>query len=160
MLTFTFGVRVLNHYLYVFHTYSLHEKYPCPELFWSAFSHIRTKYGEYGVSLRFQSECGKMRTRITPNTDTLYAVINAIIHISTAFLNPIKNIAFLAFRIKLRQNVITNYSSFITNCNKTLLNTMLKSYYKLRHLYYKLRQKLLKITLKTYYSSYNSFQNY
>ena len=29
----------------------------------------------YGVSLCIQSECGKMRTRITPNTDTFYAVI-------------------------------------------------------------------------------------
>ena len=28
----------------------------------------------YGVSLRIQSECGKMRTRITPNTDTFHAV--------------------------------------------------------------------------------------
>ena len=28
----------------------------------------------YGVSLRIQSECGKMRTRITPTTDTLHAV--------------------------------------------------------------------------------------
>ena len=26
----------------------------------------------YSVSLRIQSECGKMRTRITPNTDTFY----------------------------------------------------------------------------------------
>ena len=29
----------------------------------------------YSVSLRIQSECGKMRTRITPNTDTFYAVL-------------------------------------------------------------------------------------
>ena len=28
----------------------------------------------YGVSLRIQFECGKMRTRITPNTDTFYGV--------------------------------------------------------------------------------------
>ena len=28
----------------------------------------------YGVSLRIQSECGKIRTRITPNTDTFHAV--------------------------------------------------------------------------------------
>ena len=28
----------------------------------------------YGVSLRIQSESGKMRTRITPNTDTFHAV--------------------------------------------------------------------------------------
>ena len=27
------------------------------------------------VSLRIQSECGKMRNRITPNTDTFHAVI-------------------------------------------------------------------------------------
>ena len=36
------------------------------------FSHIQIRYS---VSLRIQSECGKMRTRITPNTDTFYAVI-------------------------------------------------------------------------------------
>ena len=29
----------------------------------------------YGVSLRIQSECGKLRTRLTPNTDTLYTMI-------------------------------------------------------------------------------------
>ena len=29
----------------------------------------------YHVFLRIQSECGKTRTRITPNTDTFYAVI-------------------------------------------------------------------------------------
>ena len=28
----------------------------------------------YSVSLRIQSKCGKMRTRITPNTDTFYAL--------------------------------------------------------------------------------------
>ena len=29
----------------------------------------------YSVSLRIQSKCGKIRTRITPNTDTFYAVV-------------------------------------------------------------------------------------
>ena len=29
----------------------------------------------YGVSLRIQSKCGKIRTRITPNTYTFYAVV-------------------------------------------------------------------------------------
>ena len=28
----------------------------------------------YFVSLRIQSKCGKIRARITPNTDTFYAV--------------------------------------------------------------------------------------
>ena len=46
-------------------TVSLREKYPYSELFTSAFSRI---------SLRIQSECEKMRTRRTPNTDTFYAV--------------------------------------------------------------------------------------
>ena len=32
----------------------------------------------YSVSHRIQSECEKMRTRITPNTDTFYAVMYII----------------------------------------------------------------------------------
>ena len=65
--------------------YALREKCPYSELFWSAFSRIWTEYGEilhvfeYGeilpLSPRIQSECGKIRTRITPNTDTFYAVM-------------------------------------------------------------------------------------
>ena len=34
----------------------------------------------YGVSLRIQSECGKIRTRKTPNTDTFYAALKFAIH--------------------------------------------------------------------------------
>ena len=30
----------------------------------------------YGESLRIQSECGKIRTRITPNTDTFDVVLS------------------------------------------------------------------------------------
>ena len=33
----------------------------------------------YGVSLRIQSKYGKIRTRITPNTDTFYAVAEMIL---------------------------------------------------------------------------------
>ena len=33
----------------------------------------------YGVSLRIQSECGKIRTRITLSTDTFYAVLTVFI---------------------------------------------------------------------------------
>ena len=40
----------------------------------------------YRVSLRIQSECGKIRTRITPNMDTFYAVsINIAIIIIVVF---------------------------------------------------------------------------
>ena len=52
---------------------TLSKKCPYSELFWSAFSHIRTEYGEIRVSLRIQSECWKMRARITPNKNTFYA---------------------------------------------------------------------------------------
>ena len=36
------------------------------------------KMERYGVSRRSQFECGKIRTRITPNTDTLHAVIDSV----------------------------------------------------------------------------------
>ena len=32
-------------------------------------------------SLRIQSECGKMRTRITPNMDTFYAVVSGVLEV-------------------------------------------------------------------------------
>ena len=56
---------------------TLRKQCACSELFWTAFSRIRTESGEirrYGVSLRIQSECGRILTRITPNTDTFHAV--------------------------------------------------------------------------------------
>ena len=53
---------------------ALHEKCPYSEFFWSVFSSIQT---EYGKILRIKSECGKIRTRKTPNTYTFYAVLNS-----------------------------------------------------------------------------------
>ena len=53
---------------------TLRKKHPYSELFWSVFSRIRTEYRENWVSLRIQSQCGKMRTRIIPNTGTFYSV--------------------------------------------------------------------------------------
>ena len=38
------------------------------------FSTFRLNTKRYGEPLRIQSECGKMRTRITPKTDTFHAV--------------------------------------------------------------------------------------
>ena len=48
-----------------FQTHLVRKKCPCSELLWSAFL-LRT--------LRFQSECGKMRSSVTLNTDTYYGV--------------------------------------------------------------------------------------
>ena len=47
--------------------------------------------GKYGVSLRIQSKCGKMRARITPNTDTFH-VVNRVALISEYF--PLKCMKF------------------------------------------------------------------
>ena len=47
----------------------------------------------YGVSLRIQSECGKMGTRITPNTDTLHAVENEQYESKTVQNEAIKVVA-------------------------------------------------------------------
>ena len=60
--------------------FPLRKMYPYSELFWSAFFSYFPAFGlntkRYGVSLRIQSKCKKMRTRIIPNTDTFYAVAN------------------------------------------------------------------------------------
>ena len=48
--------------------------------FWSVFSRNRI---EYSVSLRIESECGKIRTRKTPNTDTIYTVVVIILLLAT-----------------------------------------------------------------------------
>ena len=64
-----------NHPFPIFSYYSLREKCPYWKLFWSAFSRIRTVYGEIS-----QTECGKIRTRTTPNTGTFYAVTGKEFH--------------------------------------------------------------------------------
>ena len=54
---------------------ALRKKCPYSELFWSAFSRIRTEYGEILWDIRislYSVRMRKMRTRITPNTDTFY----------------------------------------------------------------------------------------
>ena len=74
----------------------MREKCPYLEFFWFVFSRIRTKYGEirimerYSVSLHIQSECGKIRTKKTLNTDTFDAVFRGL-------LNAINNSSFDQF---------------------------------------------------------------
>ena len=72
------------------------------ELFWSIFSLIRTWFGRYSVSPRIQSECRKIQTRLTSNTDTFYAVfiLNALDFPSKKFCN------FLHFLQKLNTREI------------------------------------------------------
>ena len=60
----------------------LRGKWPCSELFWSAFFRIRTEYGEIRsispYSVRMRENVQKMRTRINLNTDTFYAVTSTL----------------------------------------------------------------------------------
>ena len=60
--------------------WTLRKKCPYSELFWSAFSAFELNTERYWVSLRIQSECEKMWTGITPNTDTLHAVEHFYLH--------------------------------------------------------------------------------
>ena len=57
---------------------SLRKKCLYSELFWSAFFSHFPAFGmnteRYDISLRIQFKCGKIRTRITLNTDTFCAV--------------------------------------------------------------------------------------
>ena len=64
-------------------TISLRKKCPYSELFWSYFPAFGLNTERYRVSLRIQSECGKIRTRITPNTDTFHAVYPETIHFNS-----------------------------------------------------------------------------
>ena len=53
---------------------ALPEKCPYSELFRSVFFYIGTEYREILRISPYSSECGKIQTGITPNTDTFYIV--------------------------------------------------------------------------------------
>ena len=57
---------------------SLRKNFPYSSPYFPAFG-LNTK--RYEVSLRIQSVCGKIQTRITPNTDIFYAVCGAILEV-------------------------------------------------------------------------------
>ena len=54
--------------------WSLQKKCQNLAFFRSVFSHIRTEYGDLLCNCRYKSECGKIWTRKTPNSDTYQAV--------------------------------------------------------------------------------------
>ena len=65
--------------MHIYANYLLSEKSPYLELFWSEFPAFRLNTERYSVSLRIQSKCGKIQTRINPNMDTFYAVIDLVV---------------------------------------------------------------------------------
>ena len=59
----------------IFDPLTFRKKCPYLELFWSTFCRIRTEYGEIWS---IQSKFGKMRTRISPNTNTFHVIWYAL----------------------------------------------------------------------------------
>ena len=72
------------------------------KLIWSVFSRIRTEYRQMQNISRFQSKCGKIRTRITPNTDTFYAVWQICCKIHC--MNFLHSLVFISYHIYLEIN--------------------------------------------------------
>ena len=105
----------------------------------SHFSAFGLNTERYRVSFRIQSECGKMRTRITPNTDTIYAVIARPFlvilrliwwHIAYIFLLVIlgwsvsaDTLNFLNFRAQSGKQILRWYKSALT-CVHLFLNNV------------------------------------
>ena len=59
-------------YIYILDIYHCVKSVQIRSVFWSVFFRIRTKYGEYGLSLRSQSEYRKMRIRKKLRISTLF----------------------------------------------------------------------------------------
>ena len=99
---------------------SLHKQCPYSELFWFAFSLIRT---EYGVSLRIQSECGKMRTNTNPKKDTFHALQES----NDTFLRHfiLRHRHFLFFQSFLIQNNFNSKFRNFRNFNLTKDQTLM-----------------------------------
>ena len=86
---------------------SLRKNSPRLEFSGPYFPTFRLNTERYSVSLRIQSKCRKIRTRITPNTDTFHAVclesrlnIEKIYHIVSITFAPYKTLyVFISYQI-------------------------------------------------------------
>ena len=79
VLTLSFlQIRFFVCFIFILHTtqiLALHKKWPYRSYIGPYFPSFGLNMERYSVFfLRIQSDCGKIRTRITPNTDTFYAV--------------------------------------------------------------------------------------
>ena len=63
-------------------TYSLREKCPYSEFFWSAFSRIWTEYGEIRSISLYSVRMREKTDQTTPNTDSFHSVITLKCHAS------------------------------------------------------------------------------
>ena len=95
----------------------LRKKWPFSEFFRSVFSRIRAEYVMYSVCLRVQYECGEIRTRKTPNTDTFHAVyISGEVHLKRS--NRLNTYNLTNERALLQRFFTEVLRSFLTNSIK------------------------------------------
>ena len=92
--------------------YSLRKRCPYSESFWSAFSRIRTEYREIQSISPYSVKYGKIRTRVTPNTDTFHALIRSYLYFSneslTTYFFSYLLISFLSF-LNLQLQVLSRF---------------------------------------------------
>ena len=71
--SFTFDVNAIDQFIFSLKL-TLCKMRPYLELFWSVFPRIWTEHGEIRTTSPYSVRMRKMRTKITPNTDTFHAV--------------------------------------------------------------------------------------
>ena len=76
----------------------------------------------YSVSLRIQSECGKIWTRITPNTDTFYAVYFSYLHknVAEAYSEPSRT-----SKMQLFAKIVNGFQPLIIFAKSFILDVQL-----------------------------------
>ena len=133
--TFSYALSCLS-------SHTQRKKYPYSELFWSAFSRIRTEYGEilrispYSVRMRENAD------RITPNTSNFHTVIVCSIRNSTTPWLIILTLHFqfkrwaskhcaasefhARYQMETCQNYLRNYISYHPPCWDMLLRSILR----------------------------------
>ena len=82
--------------------------YKITKFFWSVFSLIQTE----GVSFRIQSECGKISTRKSPNTDTFRAVSISVLIVWISWVSECPSLCTITY--------IETYLQFIANHHQHL----------------------------------------
>ena len=111
---------------------ALHKSCQYSELFWSVFPAFGLNTERYGVSLRIQSECGKIWARITPNTDTFRDVkpITLVTGRTHCFHGCICNASILLLSDLRNLCVVDHLWPLVyMKCQLKYINGIYKSYY-------------------------------
>ena len=104
---------------------------------------LNTKW--YGISLRIQSKCRKVRTRKTPNTDTFHAVFC----LKTYMLYGMFLLLYNKKYLNVSRNLLLRHTIFYwnllraLNVNDFLKNCCLLKFYKIRYFAFRANKTIL-----------------